>query len=207
MKKLKEKIRIGELNIAAKFLFKNGRELPKPKQKAREDIPIIAAAPLQINKPIFLQLYVYISKGLSISRRHDYPQLERNVFVRYKIPGTGDAFSTEVRFKNRNPSFQHSMIMPLSVESMKLLLHQGFIFEIWDRREDKTDDLIGLSRVQLDKLRQSCYDAESGELKLEWVRTSVYPITLVDESLAVVNLGKGGKEGFIEVILAVGTPT
>ena len=43
--------------------------------------------------------------------------------------------------------------MSLSKNDINMLFQFGFILETWDKREDKANDFIGLTKIPFDKLK------------------------------------------------------
>ena len=45
--------------------------------------------------------------------------------------------------------------MPIGASDLEKLLQFGFVIETWDKREDANDDLIGLTKVPFNNLRDA----------------------------------------------------
>ena len=78
--------------------------------------------------------------------------------------------------------------------------------EVWDKFEGGRDQLLGLVKMNLMKVKQALYDAQNNEVNMSYVSTSAYPLMVYDEGLPIKDVKTSVENGLMQTILAVGTP-
>lgn len=81
-----------------------------------------------------------------------------------------------------------------------------FVIEVWDKFEGGRDQLLGLVKLNLARVKQALYDAQSGEVNMSYLSTSAYPLMVYDEGLPIRDVKNTVENGIMQTILAVGTP-
>lgn len=148
------------------------------------------------------QMYLSLVSAAKLDPRSD--NTPRNPFIRYKPFLESEFVTTQVLWKwTEKQRFGHVMMTPVvaSEQVIGKMRTGRLTIELWDKRSPSENELLGLVAVPLASLAEAISSGAVG------IPGSVYPYICVDEARAVHNMLQHRDVGYLQMCLALGTPS